>query len=172
MTEQDLVKQCIAGNRKAQKRLYDTYKAQLYTKALRILNDREKANDALQEGYIDIFRSLNEFKFEGSLYAWMRTIVIRKALYANKMERYFEELNEITYDKQVQWTDNLTAEYLEEAISCLPPGYRAVFTLLEIEGFSHREAAELLELSEGTTKSQLYHSKKLLQKKLLELYRP
>ncbi len=141
----------------------------MYTTAYRILNDEAHAHDALQEGMIEVFRDIRKFRQESSLLHWMKTIVIHKSLRKLKQERRFESLDTMQYEEVTEWQDNLTGEFLDQAIRSLPAGYRAVFNLIAVEGYTHRETAQMLHISEGTSKSQLYHAKKLLQQKLKEL---
>jgi RNA polymerase sigma-70 factor (ECF subfamily) len=99
----------------------------------------------------------------------MKTIVFRKSLLLLKIENRFTEYEKDRHDDVIVWRDDLTAEYLDKAIKNLPDGYRAVFLLAEVDGYHHKEIAEMLGISEGTSKSQLYHAKKQLQKILHEL---
>lgn len=168
--EKELINGCLQQDRRYQRALYEKYKRALYTKAYRIVNNAEYAHDVLQEGFIEIFRDLKNFRQESSLGSWMKTIIIRKALLHCRTEKKIEEFDAAEHDQSVSWPDNLTGEYLDKAIRELPDGYRAVFLLIEVEGYSHKETAGMLGISEGTSKSQLYHAKKMLQKKLKELY--
>ena len=143
----------------------------MFTVSYRILNEQEDANDALQEAFIEVFKNLHLFRNESSLSTWIKTIVVRKAIKKLKMESRFESLDSIKNTEVYDWRDGFTAEYLEKAIFSLPEGARAIFTLIEVEGYSHKEVASMLNISEGTSKSQLYYSKQLLQKKIKELYR-
>ncbi len=142
----------------------------MYTLLFRMLNDEEDAADALQEAFIEVFRSLKNYKGMSSLGAWIKTIVIRNGLAKQKAAFPFEPMNDFTQDKQtITWDENLTGEYLEKAIRKLPDGYRNVFLLFEVEGYTHREVAQLLNIAEGTAKSQLFQAKKMLQRLLKEL---
>ncbi|WP_046245913.1 RNA polymerase sigma factor [Hymenobacter terrenus] len=162
---------CLAQDRTAQYQLYQRYKAAMFSSALRILRDRELAQDALQEAFVQVFRQLAKFRRESTLGAWIRTIVVRQALQLLRRENSMEVYDPLRHtEPQVAWHDSLTGEALDKAIGELPPGYRSVFCLIEVEGYSHREVAELLGISEGTSKSQLYHAKKQLQIKLHHLY--
>ncbi len=165
MKENELIEACLANDRLAQKKLYEKYKNAMYTISYRITNDFDLANDVLQEAFIQIFKSLKSFRRESTLGAWIKTIVVRTAIKQVKKKPNFTELNEqITSGPDfIDWGDYLNAEYLEKAIQALPAGYRSVFILIEIEGYSHREVGELLNISEGTSKSQLFHSKKKLR---------
>ena len=168
MTETELIDSCLANNRLAQKALYDRYKQAMYTLAYRITGDFELANDVLQDAFLNIFRGLSKFRRESTLGAWIKTIVVRTALKKIKNQHQTISLEPHHLGGLVDWGNYLDAEYLEKAISELPDGYRAVFVLIEIEGYAHKEVAEMLNISVGTSKSQLFYAKKRLRKKLKE----
>jgi len=162
---------CLAQDRQAQYRLYQSYKTAMFSSALRILGDRALAQDALQEAFVDIFQGLTGFQRQSTLGAWMKTIVVRRALRTLRHEHRMEVYDQDRHpEPTVPWHDSLTGEALDQAIGELPAGYRAVFCLIEVEGYTHSETAELLSIAEGTSKSQLYHAKRLLQRKLQYLY--
>jgi len=165
--EHVLVVKCVANDRQYQKMLYDRYKDAMFTLAYRITGDHDDASDALQDGFIQVFRDLKNFAARSSLGAWIKTIIVRAAyrkLQKQIITEDIEALNDM--NEAVTWDDNLTGELLEKAIQSLSPGYRSVFILIEVEGYSHREVAEMLEISEGTSKSQLYYAKRKLQEYL------
>jgi RNA polymerase sigma factor (sigma-70 family) len=166
-----LIAACIRQDRIAQRNLYQKFYKKMFTVSYRILNDQDNANDALQEAFIEIFRNIHLFRNESSLNTWIKTIVVRKAIKKLKDESRFESLDSINNTEVYDWKDGFTAEYLDKAIFSLPEGARTIFTLIEVEGYSHKEVASMLNISEGTSKSQLYYSKQLLQKKIKELYR-
>ncbi len=168
-SEIELIEGCKNGNRIFQKILYEKYCDAMFTICKRLLNDEELACDAMQEGFLEVFRSIQSFQGNSTVGAWIKTIIIRRALLIGKRFRMFDEFDLKQHDKIIHWDSNLTGEELELAIKKLPEGYRNVFLLIEVEGFTHKETAELLGISEGTSKSQLYHSKKMLQKSLAEL---
>jgi len=169
--EHQLLVGCLAQQRPAQYQLYQRYKSAMFSTALRILNDRELAQDALQEAFVNIFRQLEHFRQESSLGAWMKTIVVRCALQVLRREQRMDVYDPDHHPEPlVAWHDGLTGEALEKAIGELPAGYRAVFCLIEVEGYLHREVADLLGISEGTSKSQLHAAKRVLQVKLQHLY--
>ncbi len=168
--ENELIVQCRRGDRTAQKKLYDRYKKAMFTKAFRIVNDLDHAHDVLQEAFLEVFKDIGQFQGNSTLGAWIKTIVIRKALRKQRIEIKYDRLDDIQYSEPAEWPDTLTGEQLHKAIQALPAGYRAVFTLIEIEGYSHKEVSAFLQISEGTSKSQLYHSKKMLQKMLKSIY--
>jgi RNA polymerase sigma factor (sigma-70 family) len=159
-----LLEGCIAGDRRAQKALYDRYKDAMYTLAYRITNDFDQAHDVLQEAFLAVFRGLDRFRRESTLGAWVKTIVVRTAYKKLRRQPVMEPLEESHTREMIDWGDHLDAAYLEQAIQALPPGYRSVFVLIEIEGYAHKEVAALLGISVGTSKSQLYHAKRQLQR--------
>ena len=170
-TETQLLAGCLAQERTAQFQLYQRYKTAMFSSALRILRDRDLAHDALQEGFVKVFQQLAAFRQEASLGAWIRTIIVRQALHLLRRESQLEVYDPLRHtEPQVAWHDSLTGEALDKAIGELPAGYRSVFCLIEVEGYSHREVAELLGISEGTSKSQLFRAKQQLQVKLKYLY--
>lgn len=165
-TEKELVKGCLENNRIAQKRLFDSYKDAMYTAAYRILGNEHDASDALQETFIDVFENLSGFRFESTLGAWIKVILVRKAIRKLKFQNDFQDLNEVEHLPDDGWNLDFTADDLDKAIGSLPDSARTVFLLVEVEGFKHHEVAVMLSISTGTSKSQLHYSKMLLRKKL------
>jgi RNA polymerase sigma-70 factor (ECF subfamily) len=135
----------------------------MYTSAYRILNDHELARDATQETFIKVFKILEQFQFRSTLGAWIKTIVIHTSLKILKKQKAFVFVDLSDSIKLISWDEPMSGEYLEKAILSLPSGYRVIFLLIEVEGYKHREVAEMLNISEGTSKSQLFHAKKYLK---------
>lgn len=168
-SELDLIDGCIRNDVQAQKDLYYKYCNQMFTLVYRILNDYDDANDALQEAFVKVFKNINKFRKESTLGAWIKTIVIRTALQKIKNANSFISINDTgNWSIPIVWPNTLTGMDLKRAIKELPTGYRTIFSLIEIEGYSHKEVAELLNISIGTSKSQLHGAKKKLQVKLKE----
>lgn len=166
LTEKDIIDGCNNGNRKAQKALYDLHKNQMYTLAYRITGNREEAEDALVEGFYKVFKHLSTFKSQSALGTWIHTIVARTSYAKIKNRVYFEDITQYS-DEHSEWIDiPEDIGYLEDAIMSLPDGYRTIFTLYEIEGYKHREIAEMMEISENTSKSQLSKAKAALRVKI------
>ena len=161
-TEEDIITGCVNKNRELQELLYDQYKNAMFTLCYRILNDFEEAEDVLQEGFIKVFQNIESFNKKSTLGAWIKTIILRTALKKHRKSVLFEpiEFYPNIEDANWNWDINLTGELLDKAINSLAKGYRIVFTLIEIEGYSHQEVADILGISIGTSKSQLYHAKK------------
>lgn len=163
MTESELIEACLRNDRTAQRTLYDRYKRAMYTLAYRTTSDFDEANDVLQDAFLDVFRKLDTFKGESTIGAWIRAIVVRKAYHKLKRPKMWEVLEEIPDTSTIEWENSIDGEILEKAILSLPEGFRLVFTLVEVEGYAHKEVAEMLGISEGTSKSQLFHAKKRLR---------
>jgi RNA polymerase sigma factor (sigma-70 family) len=163
------------GTPDAQRRLYDQYAPKMFALCLRYASSTEEAEDLLQEGFIKIFFSLHQYRGIGSFEGWMRKIFINKAIERfNKKHLYTSEIN----DRETQSLfcetanssgfDNLALKDMLNLIQSLSHGYRTVFNLYVIEGFSHSEIAKMLNISESTSKSQLSRAKTILQKILTE----
>jgi RNA polymerase sigma factor (sigma-70 family) len=163
MTESELIDKCLQQDRLAQKELYERYCKAMYTAAYRITGDFESANDVLQDAFIKIFRALPKFRRESTLGAWIKTIVVRTALSKIKRRTTFDPLEDHHIGHTINWGSSLDADYLEKAIMALPEGYRTVFVLIEVEGYSHKEVADMLGITVGTSKSQLFYAKKKLR---------
>ena len=160
------LKRTATGDRAAFRRVYELTSAHLLGLATRMLGRRQVAEDVLQDAFIDIFRNLQNFRGESTIGAWIKTIVIRKAykkikgpVMPENIEDYQNVVITLSHEK-------IDSEYLEKAILSLPDGYRTVFLMLEIEGYTHKEVSEVLGITEGTSKSQLARARYLLQKKV------
>lgn len=171
MTEQQLIEKCILGERGAQYQLYERYNKAMYTTAYRISGNFETAGEVLQDAFLQVFRHIGDFERRSTIGAWIKAIVVRTAL--RKLERRkapFLEMPDQYAEEAIAWgTSALDTDYLERAIQSLPEGARAVFVLAEVEGFAHKEIADLLGISEGTSKSQLHCAKKRLREILLRI---
>ncbi len=170
VNEKALVKQCISQNRAAQRQLFLDYKDAMFTVLYRLLGNVEEAEEALQDGFIKIFNSISSFEGKSTIGAWMKTIFIREALQRLRKPDFLateissaDDITVLTFD------DSLTGEVLENAILTLEDGYRTIFLLVEVEGFKHKEVAKMLNISEGTSKSQLARAKTKLRKYLTDL---
>jgi len=168
VTEQQLISLCQQNDRRAQKVLYDRYSKAMYTTAYRITGDFEWAGEALQDGFIQVFKHISDFEQRSTLGAWIKTIVVRSALQkVNRRKSAFGPWPEDYSETMLDWGSSpIDAMQLEQAIQRLPEGARTVFVLAEVEGYAHREIAEMLEISEGTSKSQLFAAKKRLRQLL------
>jgi RNA polymerase sigma factor (sigma-70 family) len=168
MTEQILITKCSQGNRGAQFELYKRYNKAMYTAAYRITGNFEDAGEVLQDAFLQVFRHIGGFEQRSTLGTWIKTIVVRSAIaHLRRRRLVFLELDQQQSDTTVDWgMHGLETDYLERAIMALPEGARSVFVMAEIEGFSHREIATMLEITEGTSKSQLHYAKLKLRESL------
>ncbi|MCZ2223224.1 MAG: sigma-70 family RNA polymerase sigma factor [Chitinophagales bacterium] len=173
MTEVELIKGCVRQDTTCQRLLFEQMAGKMFTICLRYANDTMEAEDMLQEGFIRVFNHIHQFKFEGSFEGWVRKIIVNSALkFLQKKKIIFNELKEEIYNNQVTYSfaySNLGEEELLKLISQLPTGYRIVFNLNVIEGYSHEEIAEILNIQPSTSRSQLVKARKMLQKQIIEL---
>jgi len=154
-----------------QEELYRRFSPKMYAVCLRYAQDSDDARDLLQEGFIKVYRNLDRYRGEGSFEGWIRRIFVNTAIeyYRKKSLEYsrVSEKEETTIaDADISVLDELAVKDIIGLIQELAPGYRAVFNLYVIEGFSHKEIADMLNISEGTSKSQLARAKSILQKKV------
>lgn len=174
-TDKMLVAACLKGDSKAQKQLYDTYSVKMYGLCLRYAKDHAEAEDMLQEGFFRVFTRLHQFAGTGALGGWIRRVMINTSLkYLQKQRRHFfapEDLAKVSETRESAEA-NVFSQFGAEAIigmiQQLPTGYRTIFNLYAIEGYSHKEIAEQMEISESTSRSQYARAKKLLRTKLEE----
>ena len=170
-----LVSSCISGDRKAQKALYDALSGKMYAVCLRYMGSRDEAEDVLQDGFVTLYSKLDSYAGAGSFEGWARRIFVNTALMSLRKKDVLKQ----SEDVDVAW--NITSDDpsavqkigyrdLLKMISSLPPGFRTVFNMYVIEGYSHKEIAEALGVSEATSRSQLQRARTLLQSKIKEKY--
>lgn len=172
--ESELVKDCIKGNRDAQYRLYSRYDKAMYNICIRMMKKREDAEDALQDAFVDVFRKLDTFRFESTLGAWIKRIVVNNCLNLLKKRKDFmvqlENAPELSTEEEnvKDWEEqHLKVNLIKQAMQFLPSGYRVICSLYLFEGFDHQEIADLLDISVSTSKSQLHRAKIKLRKNLV-----
>lgn len=167
-SETDLIQGCIDGDRQMQDLLYKKYAPKMYGVCLRYAGNTEDANDILQEGFIKVYNNLSKFRREGSFEGWVRRIFVNTAIeqFRKKVKLYnVTEVQENTIeDKELDALDKLAAKDIVSIVNELSPGYKTVFNLHVIEGYPHKEIAEMLGITEGTSKSQLARAKGVLKK--------
>lgn len=165
--ESDLIKGCMEGNRRMQEELYNRFSSRMYAVCLRYAGNAEEAEDILQEGFIKVFKKLDSFRNEGSFEGWIRRIFVNTAIEHFRRKRYLmpvTEKEENTIEgKYNSVLDDLGAKDILALVQELSPGYRTVFNMYVVEGYTHKEIADMLGISEGTSKSQLSRAKVILQ---------
>ncbi len=170
LTDKELIERCIKGDRLAHQLLFESYAGKMMTVCKRYSNSKNEAEDLLQEGFIRVFKNLNQFQFKGSLEGWIRRIMVHSSIkyITKKVNRIeFSEQNELE-DIVVQENifSSLSAEDLLKMIDSLPKGYKTIFNMYALEGFSHSEIAEELGIKTSTSRSQLVKARKYLIKRL------
>lgn len=170
--ENQLINACINKDGRAQREMYEKYAPQMYAICLRYLRETSDAEDVLVSGFMKVFNKIHTYSGEGSLAAWMRRIMINESLgylRRNKTMYLQVEIEAADRDPNLQLAnDHLQTEDLLNLVGELPLGYRTVFNLYAVEGYSHKEIAQKLGISENTSKSQLSRARRWLQQKLLE----
>ena len=176
LSEQELIRKCICGDRVAQKQLYEKYNSLFFAICLRYMPTREEAEDVLILGLTTIFAKMDTFKQEGSFEGWMKRIIINTAISALRLNRkYYDTERENEEWEQSGKTESANEIYEQintkdilNQIQQMPDGYRTIFNLYAIEGYSYDEIAQMMGVSVGTIRSQLAKARKTLQKKLKE----
>ncbi len=172
LTEADLIAACVRGEHRAQRQLYDQLAGLMLTVCRRYLRRREDAEEALLLGFAKMFRALPTYRFEGSFEGWVRRIMVNEALMQlRQRETLLVSFEEFAQPENLATTPatadvQLQAEDLLSLLAGLPAGYRTVFNLYALEGYGHQEIADLLGISEGTSKSQLSKARAHLQRRL------
>lgn len=166
MDEKQLIKACVNNDSKAQRLLYEKYDARFFAVCKRYFTDIQQAEDALVKGFLKIFQNLQNYSFEGSFEGWMRRIMINECLMELRKNKIFH-LNVDDYSSSISSNQEASQQIEEEDVmkllDYLPEGCRLVFTLYVIEGYKHKEIAESLGITEGTSKSQLNLAKTKLK---------
>ena len=165
---QRLIENCMLDNRVAQKQLFDTYAGELMTLCRRYAVDEENAKDILQEGFIKVFTNLKSYKSLGSFEGWMKKIFIHTAIrYQKKFKTKYVQVDSNDIENQLitheYFIDHLLTDEILAILDKLPLGYKTIFNLYAIEGYSHKEISEILKIDEGTSRSQLFKAKKTLK---------
>ncbi len=172
MSEAELVEGCRKQNVQSQRSLYERYSRTMYGVCLRYASNQDDAQDILQEGFIRVFSRLDSFRGEGSLEGWIRRIMIHTSIeHYRKKSRYFlVDVNEATEVEVLpDALGRLGRQEVLELIQNLPAGYRTIFNLYEVEGFSHQEISVMMNVSVGTSKSQLSRAKSWLKERIEHL---
>ena len=168
----DLIQQCKQGDISAHRSLYNLYCRAMYNVAYRILNQREDAEDVIQESFIGAFKNIDSFREESSFGAWLKKIVVNKSINCLKARKSYDELvPPAEFEKEESEPlhfRELTVNDIKKAMQKLSDGYRTVFSLHLLEGYDHQEIAEILGISPGTSKSQYKRARQKLSELLKE----
>ena len=167
--EKKIIRRAAAGYREAQKGLYEKYAPRMLALCQGYVRDEHFAEDVMIEAFVKVFENLSGFRFQGSFEGWVRRIMVREAIdYLRKKQFVVYDESRLDASQTLAWEapDPYQLEQLEYLIDQLPEGYRLVFTLYVVEGYKHSEIANLLGISENTSKSQLFKARRLLQQQL------
>jgi RNA polymerase sigma-70 factor (ECF subfamily) len=172
LDEQELIRQCLSDNPNAQKLLFERFVAPMARLCIRYLKDNSVAEDTMMEGFMKVFDGLKNFKFQGqhSLGMWMRKIMVNECLMKLRKDRsrFFMDVDESSMDVNKITNDHFSVDDISGLIDRLPAGYRIVFNLYAIDGYSHKEISALLNISESASRSQLTHARSKLKELLIK----
>lgn len=165
-----LIINCRKQDRKAQEELYRIYSAKLFGLCLKYSENRQQAEDNLQDGFVSIFEKISQFRDEGSFEGWMKRIVINTCLQKYRKQKVYSLNNESQIEEESFEIEEeeFEVDFLLECVQALPDRYRQVFNLYVLDGYSHKEIAEMMHISEGTSKSNLARARMALKERIEE----
>ncbi|MGZ5218599.1 MAG: RNA polymerase sigma factor [Chitinophagaceae bacterium] len=168
MTEEAILKGCLNNNATAQRELYNKYSSKMLAVCYRYGHNREDAEDMLQEGFIKVFLQIHTFENRGAFEGWIRRIVVHTCINILKKNKKFNESVDIIFATGIQVREEsipaiIQAKQVVECIRLLPIGYRTVLNLYAVEGYNHREIADMLDIEESTSRSQYTRAKAMLE---------
>lgn len=168
MSLEELISKCKKQELKAQEQLYRLYAGKLFSVSLKYSSDYAQAEDNLQDAFLTIFEKIIQFENKGSFEGWIKRIVINTALQRYRKQQVFEIVNEEQLEAEEVEMDNddVSLTFLLKIVQELPDRYRMVFNLYVLDGFSHKEIAEIMEITTGTSKSNLARARKILKEKI------
>ena len=168
MTEEAMLQGCIKNDASAQQELYHHYSPKMLSVCYRYAKNREDAEDMLQEGFIKVFMQIRQFQNRGALEGWIRKIMVHTCINSLKKNKKFSESVDIIYANSIHVREDaipsiLQAKQVVECIRLLPMGYKTVLNLYAIEGYSHKEIGDMLDIEESTSRSQYTRAKAMLE---------
>ncbi len=169
--QKSLIKKAINNNREAQKQLFEQHSPKMLGVCRQYVKDLHHAEDLLLQGFLKVFTNLHKFKNEGSFEGWIRRIMVNTCLSYLRKKNVVDLSDEdyVFNDSATESLENTSLEDIQKLIDQLPEGYKMVFNLFAIEGYKHSEIAEKLDISESTSKSQLFKARKLLQQNYIKM---
>lgn len=168
MNLERLIKQCAKNDRRAQKEIYQLYAGKLFSICLKYSKNKEEAQDNFQDGFITIFKKIDQFNFKGSFEGWVKRVMLNTVLLKYRKKRVLNLVSEEIPDEVVVDVDDdeISLDFLLNLIRELPERYRLVFNLYVLDGYSHKQIAEMLTIAEGTSKSNLARARAILKQKI------
>ncbi len=170
--QKGMLKKALKGNRNAQRMLYEKYAPKMLSVCRQYIKDHHFAEDVMISGFVKVFNGLHTFRNEGSFEGWVRRIMIREAisyLRKNQFVVFDSDQTEMVAEETVFIESSLQASEVQSLVDSLPEGYKMVFVLYVVEGYKHKEIASMLDISESTSKSQLFKARKYLQQRISSL---
>ncbi|MCD4790486.1 MAG: sigma-70 family RNA polymerase sigma factor [Bacteroidales bacterium] len=173
-SEEQIIEGCINNKRKAQKTLYSKYYRRMLGICLRYCSSKDEAEDVMLDGFMNIFSKMKLYNKRGSFEGWMKRVIVNTAIdnfRKNKKHYYHSDIDDFENELVIEANllESFSAKEILNTVQQLSEGYRIVFNLFAIEGYSHQEIADMLGISINTSKTQLFKARKLLQKKLIEM---
>ena len=166
--EKELIELAIANNRSAQQKLYTQFSPKMLSVCRQYIRDVQQAEDIMITAFMKVFTNLNKFQFNGSFEGWIRRIMVNESISFLRVQKKVKFIDDETFFEER--FNNIESQFsvndIQFLIDNLPDGYRMIFNLYAIEGYKHQEIAEMLGISEGTSKSQLSHARKTLQNQI------
>jgi RNA polymerase sigma factor (sigma-70 family) len=170
----NIIRGCQTGDPRAQRELYILFKDKMFGICLRYAGNYDDAQDVVQDGFVKIFMKIGQFRFEGSFEGWMRRIMVNTALEKYRVHcqiiNISDSAKEIDSVNSTEFSSEISARELIKFVQELSPKYRMVFNLYAIEGYSHKEISKMLEITEGTSKSNLSRARIILQQKVRKYF--
>lgn len=167
--ESFLIKRASGGNRDAQQKIYELYSPKMLSVCRQYVKDLQHAEETMLSGFLKVFTHLKDFKAEGSFEGWIRKIMVRESISFLRQHKQLEFQEDLGYENSEVF-NNINSEMdvadIQSLIDALPEGYKMVFVMYAVEGYKHSEIAKMLDITEGTSKSQLFKARKMLQEKL------
>jgi RNA polymerase sigma factor (sigma-70 family) len=174
LNTRELIKKCISNDSGAQKKLYNLFASKMLSICYRYAKSKDDAEDIFQEGFLKVFENIHRIKNEDSLEWWMKRIFINEALKLYNKNKRISLVEDLSLIKPIQFyehsvLDKIGTDEITRIIQKLPDKMRIIFNMYTIEGFSHKEISEMLNISEGTSKSNLHDARKALQRRISAL---
>ena len=172
----DIIERSKRGNREAQYQLYKMYSRAMFNICMRMMNNREEAEDMLQEAFSEAFRRLDSFRYESTFGAWLKRIVVNKCINEIKRRRakleFFEDMSpfEEKAEEKEEFGPGLSVDHVKKAMEALPKGSRMIFSLYLLEGYDHQEISQILDISESNSKTQYMRARQRIKELLKDQY--
>ena len=169
MSLNELVKQCAKNDRRAQEEIYQLFSGKLFSICLKYSKNKQEAQDNFQDGFITIFNKIGQFKFKGSFEGWLKRVMVNTILLKYRQKNVLNLITEEIPDEVIVDIDDdeVSLDFLLNLIQELPDRYRMVFNLYVLDGFSHKEISKMLQIAEGTSKSNLARARAILKQKIV-----